>query len=227
MTRSLWGAMTFTPWTSSSSSSSLDLGSSDVGGEDEETSVGVEVEEVENTIKKKSKVYPDPPGSSLSTVKSLDVLRARCGIPEEIVFVVPLPVDRADNPPPGCLTMFEFFVEHCFLRFPIPGFLLCFLSANNIALAQINPRGIRHLIGIFVLGRELGVDVTTELLDSLLEFRSRGPKKDFRYTVSNPAKRKIIDGFPSNDEHFEYCFFFAQTLEKSIDAECIDLDETR
>ncbi|KFK36202.1 hypothetical protein AALP_AA4G091300 [Arabis alpina] len=74
---------------SSSSSSYLDLASSDVKGEDEEISAGVDVEEVEKTKKKKPKVRLELPGSSLLTMKSLDDLREKCGIPVEIMLVVP------------------------------------------------------------------------------------------------------------------------------------------
>ncbi|KFK32286.1 hypothetical protein AALP_AA6G222800 [Arabis alpina] len=64
----------------------------------EETSAGVDVEEAKKTTKKKKPmVRPDPLGSFLSTAESLDALRARCRIPEEIVFVVPTLYAKQDN----------------------------------------------------------------------------------------------------------------------------------
>ncbi|KFK32076.1 hypothetical protein AALP_AA6G196400 [Arabis alpina] len=84
-----------------------------------------------------------------------------------------------------------------------------------------------HLIDIFVLGRELGVDVTTELLDCLVKFRTRGPRENLRYTVSNPASRRIIGGFLTIDDHFEDHFLFVRISEKTVDAGCIDFAETR
>ncbi|KFK22673.1 hypothetical protein AALP_AAs75038U000200 [Arabis alpina] len=79
---------------SSSFSSSRDLESSDV----KDTSARVDVEEAKKTKKKKKPmVRLDPLGSSLSTAESLDALRARCGIPEKIVFVVPTLYAKQDN----------------------------------------------------------------------------------------------------------------------------------
>ncbi|KFK23010.1 hypothetical protein AALP_AAs54424U000200 [Arabis alpina] len=44
---------------------------------------------------------PDPPGSTLSTDKSLSLLRKKLNIPDEIELVVPDPHERADDPPEG------------------------------------------------------------------------------------------------------------------------------
>ncbi|KFK29468.1 hypothetical protein AALP_AA7G137700 [Arabis alpina] len=56
-------------------------------------------------VKVKVKVCLNPPGSSLLTAKSLQRLRRRCGISEEIVLVTPSPADRANAPPPGYMTL--------------------------------------------------------------------------------------------------------------------------
>ncbi|KFK24092.1 hypothetical protein AALP_AAs46780U000200 [Arabis alpina] len=44
---------------------------------------------------------PDPPGSTLSSVESLDKLRSEFEIPNEVEFGLPGSFDRADDPPPG------------------------------------------------------------------------------------------------------------------------------
>ncbi|KFK29466.1 hypothetical protein AALP_AA7G137700 [Arabis alpina] len=64
-------------------------------------------------VKVKVKVCLNPPGSSLLTAKSLQRLRRRCGISEEIVLVTPSPADRANAPPPGYMTLFENFFDQC------------------------------------------------------------------------------------------------------------------
>ncbi|KFK22731.1 hypothetical protein AALP_AAs62920U000700 [Arabis alpina] len=44
---------------------------------------------------------PDPPGSTLSTERSLSLLRKKLNIPDEIELVVPKPNERAEDPPEG------------------------------------------------------------------------------------------------------------------------------
>ncbi|KFK43825.1 hypothetical protein AALP_AA1G178700 [Arabis alpina] len=178
-------------------------------------------------LKTKAKVCPDPPGSSLSDPKSLRRLRRHCGISEEIVLVAPTPVDRADAPPAGYMTLFENYFDQCLLWFPLPRFLMRYLAVHGVCLAQINPRGIRHLLGIYVLSRECGVDISIENLSYLTDFRTRGLSEELKYSVVNSSGMALIAGFPSKDDHFEYRFFFAEISERTVEADCIDLVKTR
>ncbi|KFK27516.1 hypothetical protein AALP_AA8G393400, partial [Arabis alpina] len=213
----------------SSSSSSSD--SSAFSDEDADEDMSVEVERTKKVkkVKKKAKprVCPDPPGSSLSSERSLRHLRKSCGIPEEIVLVAPTPADRADAPPAGYMTLFENYFDQCLLWFPLPRFLMRFLAVHGVCLAQINPRGIRHLLGIYVLSRECGVDISTENLSYLTDFRAHGPSEELKYSVANSTGMALIAGFPSKDDHFEYRFFFAEISERTVEADCIDLVKTR
>ncbi|KFK39827.1 hypothetical protein AALP_AA3G293400 [Arabis alpina] len=229
------------------SSSSSSSGSSVFSDGDDDEDMSVEVErtkkfkkirkkaksKVERTKKfkkirkkAKSKVSPDPPGSSLSKEKSLRRLRKDCGISEEIELLVPTPADRADAPL-GYMTLFENFFDQCLLWFPLPRFLMRFLAVNGVCLAQINPRGIRHLLGIYVLSRECGVDISTENLSYLTDFRARGLSEELKYSVANSMGMALIAGFPSKDDHFEYRFFFAELSERTVEEDCIDLVKTR
>ncbi|KFK40901.1 hypothetical protein AALP_AA2G058100, partial [Arabis alpina] len=161
--------------------------------------VSLEVEQVRQAKKKaKAQVRPDPPGSSLSDEMSLKPLRKKCGISEEIVLVSPTPADRAFAPPEGYMTLFENYFDQCLLWFPLPRFLMRFLAVHGVCLAQINPRGIRHLLGIYL-----------------------------KYSVANSSGMALIAGFPSKDDHFEYRFFFAEIPKMTIEADCIDLVKTR
>ncbi|KFK22561.1 hypothetical protein AALP_AAs42440U000100, partial [Arabis alpina] len=177
--------------------------------------------------KTKAKVCPEPPGSSLSDPKSLRRLRKNCGISEEIVLVAPTPADIADAPPTGYMTLFENYFDQCLLWFPLPRFLMRYLAVHGVCLAQINPRGIRHLLGVYVLSRECGVDISTENLSYLTDFRARGLSEELRYSVANSSGMTLIAGFPSKDDHFEYRFFFAEISERTVEADCIDLVKTR
>ncbi|KFK24108.1 hypothetical protein AALP_AAs40209U000100 [Arabis alpina] len=103
---------------------------------DDEDMLG-EVEQTKQVAPKlKAKVRPNPPGSTLSDKKSLQRLRKKCGISEEIVLVLPDSADRANAPPPGYLTLFENYFDQCLLLFPLPWFLLRFLAANNASLSS-------------------------------------------------------------------------------------------
>ncbi|KFK22062.1 hypothetical protein AALP_AAs50054U000100, partial [Arabis alpina] len=177
--------------------------------------------------KTKAKVCPDPPGSSLSDPKSLRRLRRHCGISEEIVLVAPTPADRVDAPPAGYMTLFENYFDQCLLWFPLPRFLMRYLAVHGVCLAQIKPRGIRHLLGIYVLSRECGVDISIENLSYLIDFRTRGLSEELKYSVANSSGMALIAGFPSKDDHFEYRFFFAEISKRTVEADCIDFVKTR
>ncbi|KFK22586.1 hypothetical protein AALP_AAs49101U000200 [Arabis alpina] len=210
---------------SSSSSSSGSRASSD----DEDTFIEVEQTKKAKKAKKKAmaKVCPDPPGSSLSSEKSLRHLRKKYGIPEEITLVAPILTDRADAPPAGYMTLFENYFDQCLLWFPLPRFLMRYLAVHGVCLAQINPRGIRYLLGIYVLSRECGVDISTENLSYLTDFRTRGLSKELKHSVTNSSGMALIAGFPSKNDHFEYRFFFTEISERTVEADCVDLVKTR
>ncbi|KFK31535.1 hypothetical protein AALP_AA6G125000 [Arabis alpina] len=212
----------------SSSSSSSGSEASNDESDDENTFDEVEQPNKTKKAKKKAraKVCPDPPGSSLSDEKSLRHLRKICRFSEEIVLVAPTPADRADAPPAGYMTLFENFFDQCLLWFPLPRFLMRFLAVNGVWLAQINLRGIRHLLGIYVLSRERGVDISTENLSYLTDFRTRGLSEELKHSVTNSSGMALIAGFPSKDDHFEYRFFFAEISERTVEADCIDLVRT-
>ncbi|KFK26663.1 hypothetical protein AALP_AA8G277100 [Arabis alpina] len=101
---------------SSSSFSSSSRASNDES-DDENTFVEVEQPKRAKKVKKKAraKVHPDRPRSSLSNEKSLRRLRMNCGISQEIVLVAHTPVDRADAPPAGYMTLFENYFDQCLL----------------------------------------------------------------------------------------------------------------
>ncbi|KFK41867.1 hypothetical protein AALP_AA2G181300 [Arabis alpina] len=188
-------------FTSSSSSSSGSQASND---ESDDKNTFDEVEQPKKTKKVKNKV------------------RAK-----EIVLVAPTPAHRADAPPAGYMTLFENFFDQCLLWFLLPHFLMRFLAVNSVCLAQINHRGIRHLLGIYVLSRERSVDISTENLSYLTDFRTRCLSEELKHSVTNSSGMALIAGFSSKDDHFEYRFFFADISERTVEADCIDLVRTR
>ncbi|KFK22606.1 hypothetical protein AALP_AAs50814U000100 [Arabis alpina] len=95
------------------SSSSFDSRASSAESDDEDTLDEVQQTKKIKKAKKKAKVKvrPNPPGASLSDAKSLQRLRRKCGISEEIVLVAPSPADRVDAPPLGYMTLFENYFD--------------------------------------------------------------------------------------------------------------------
>ncbi|KFK45098.1 hypothetical protein AALP_AA1G343400 [Arabis alpina] len=211
------------------SSSSFDSRASSAESDDEDTFVEVEQTRKAKRVKKKAKVKvrPNPPGSSLSIEKSLKHLRKKCGISEEIVLVAPTPADRADAPSSGYMTLFKNYFDQCLLWFLLPRFFMRFLAIHGVYLAQINPRGIRHLLGIYVLSRKCGVVINTEHLSYSTDFRVCGRSEELKHTVTNSSGMALIVGFPSKDDHFEDRFFFVEISERTVEADCIDLVKTR
>ncbi|CAN7106428.1 unnamed protein product [Brassica rapa subsp. narinosa] len=43
------------------------------------------------------------------------------------------------------------------LWFPIPSVIVEFLNRLEVSISQISPRGIKHLVGLLVLGYERGI----------------------------------------------------------------------
>ncbi|KFK23316.1 hypothetical protein AALP_AAs74635U000300 [Arabis alpina] len=111
-----------------------------------------EVEQMKKAKKKrKVKVCPDPLGSTLSDETSLQRLRKKCRISEEIVLVVPDPADRADAPPPGYFTLFENYFDQCLLWFPFPRERGVEISIEHLScLLDFRVRGRRKELKYFV-----------------------------------------------------------------------------
>ncbi|KFK22433.1 hypothetical protein AALP_AAs46422U000100 [Arabis alpina] len=178
-------------------------------------------DEVEQTMKAAStqrvRVRPDPPGSTLSKKESLQRLREKCRLSEDIELVVPSFVDRADAPPPGYMTLFENYFDQCLLWFPLPGFLMRFLVTHGVCLLRLTPRA---------LSRECGVDIFTDHLSYLTDFRVHGRSDKLKHTITNASGMTLIAEFLSKDDHFEDHFFFVEIYEKTVEADCIDLVKT-
>ncbi|XP_024013052.1 uncharacterized protein At3g60930, chloroplastic-like [Eutrema salsugineum] len=139
---------------------------------------------------------PDPPGSTICSLESLEALRHRFGISEAVEFVVPEKSDRADKPPENHFTLYEVFFELCFLWFPIPGVILKYLWKHGISIGQIMPRGLR-----------------------------KAPKGN-RFYISNKAKRRIIGGFPSKDQFWTERFFYDLVNEASVGEDYVQRTKT-
>ncbi|KFK25808.1 hypothetical protein AALP_AA8G163600 [Arabis alpina] len=171
---------------------------------------------------------PDPPGSSLCSAESLDKLRTEFEVPDEVEFSLPRSFDRANDPPPGYFTMYENSIEECFLTFPIPPVILDYFWRHKIALAQATPRGIRHLVGILVRGRECCKEVTVYHYLNLLKIGSRGMVgNDMIVAIGAQVGCLVIDDHPTKDRHWINYFFYVKISEASVGDQWLEKVVTR
>ncbi|KFK22605.1 hypothetical protein AALP_AAs50814U000100 [Arabis alpina] len=137
------------------SSSSFDSRASSAESDDEDTLDEVQQTKKIKKAKKKAKVKvrPNPPGASLSDAKSLQRLRRKCGISEEIVLVAPSPADRVDAPPLGYMTLFENYFDQGLLWFLLPRFLIRFLARKSFSRNRIERAFSAEIFPGKILGR--------------------------------------------------------------------------
>ncbi|KFK24051.1 hypothetical protein AALP_AAs62710U000200 [Arabis alpina] len=174
---------------------------------------------------KKFKI-PDPPGSTISTEKSLGVMRRKCSISDEIDLRLPSPSDRADQPPEGYFTLYESFFDVAYLWFPIPLVILEFLAKFYVSISQITPRGIRHLVGYLVRSYECEEELTVHHLRNYLDLRRSPPKDKMLYYISPRKDFRIFNGFVSKDRQWADLFFYVPICSETL-GEGVDLIRTR
>ncbi|CAF2086169.1 unnamed protein product [Brassica napus] len=105
---------------------------------------------------------------SRCTLPFLGTIRSFCHVPDNVDFRLPLEGERADEPPEGFFTLYEEHLMHARRWFPIPLVIVEFLNRLEVSISQISPRGIKHLVGLLVLGYERGMELTADYLEAFL-----------------------------------------------------------
>ncbi|CAN7042339.1 unnamed protein product [Brassica rapa subsp. trilocularis] len=145
---------------------------------------------------------------SRCTLPFLGTVRSFCRVLENVDFRLPLEGERADKPPEGFFTLYEEHLMRARLWFPIPSVIVEFLNRLEVSISQISPRGIKHLVGLLVLGYERGIELTAEYLDRLYGFRP--------HTFID-----VLRGFSQGDHGWKSYFFYVRLDQASVAVECL------
>ncbi|CAN6890019.1 unnamed protein product [Brassica oleracea] len=105
--------------------------------------------------------------------------------------------------------------------FPILSVIVEFLNRLEVSISQISPRGIKHLVGLLVLGYERGMELTADYLEAFLTLSLVGT--DRLYGFRSRTYMEVLKGFSQGDRGWKSYFFYVRLDQASVAVECLPL----
>ncbi|OAO89052.1 hypothetical protein AXX17_ATUG05030 [Arabidopsis thaliana] len=100
---------------------------------------------------------------------------------------MPKPTESPEDHRPGFFYVYEIYFKGCGLTFSLPGALVRYLSALEIALPQLTPYFLRSILGIITIATEAGYVIGVPELNELLSVRSFQRKSDTSRLIRMPT----------------------------------------